>query len=110
MGLKIITFGMEVILVLFEVPLNSITSIPNFMNIYQVVQKLIVGDTERQTGDLTSLLSFLESRLKSGRKPKKNSTSLYEIDWLMLFKKTVAPYTGNHTKPIIYSVCELHNY
>jgi hypothetical protein len=36
------------------------------MKIYQAVQKLLVGDlqTERQTGDLISLLSFLESRLK----------------------------------------------
>jgi hypothetical protein len=30
--------------------------------IYQAVQKLLVGD--RQTGDLTSLLSFLESKLQ----------------------------------------------
>jgi hypothetical protein len=44
--------------------LNAITSIPNFMKIYQAVQKLLVGDTDRQTGDLISLLSFLESRLK----------------------------------------------
>jgi hypothetical protein len=32
------------------------------MKIYQVVQKLLVGD--RETGDLISLSSFLESRLK----------------------------------------------
>jgi hypothetical protein len=31
------------------------------MKIYQAVQKVLVGD--RQTGDLISLLSFLESRL-----------------------------------------------
>jgi hypothetical protein len=37
--------------------------LPNFMEIYQAVKKLLVGD--RQTGDLISLLSFLESRLKS---------------------------------------------
>jgi hypothetical protein len=51
-----------------KVPLNGITSIPNFMKIYEVVQKLLVTDTnrqtERQTGYLVSLLSFLESRLK----------------------------------------------
>jgi hypothetical protein len=41
-----------------EVPLNDITSIQNFMKSYQAVQ------TDRQTGDLISLLSFLESRLK----------------------------------------------
>jgi hypothetical protein len=35
----------------------------NFMNIYEAVQKLFMGD--RQTGDLIKLLSFLESRLKS---------------------------------------------
>jgi hypothetical protein len=35
------------------------------MKIYQAVQKLLEGDrhTHRQTGDLISLLSFLESRL-----------------------------------------------
>jgi hypothetical protein len=32
------------------------------MRIYQVVQKLLVGN--RQTGDLISLLSFLERKLK----------------------------------------------
>jgi len=50
--------------------LNGITSLPNIMKIYKAVQKLLVGDTQtdrqsdRQTGDLISLLSFLESRLK----------------------------------------------
>jgi hypothetical protein len=35
------------------------------MKIYQAVQKLFsCGQTERQTGDLISLLSFLESKLK----------------------------------------------
>jgi hypothetical protein len=33
------------------------------MKIFQAVQKSLVGD-HRQTGDLISLLSFLESRLK----------------------------------------------
>jgi hypothetical protein len=28
------------------VPLNGITSVPNLMKIYQVVQKLLVGDTQ----------------------------------------------------------------
>jgi hypothetical protein len=57
MGLKIIAS---------KVPLNGITSVPNFMKIYQAVQRLLGGDiqTDRQTGDLISLLSFLESRLK----------------------------------------------
>jgi hypothetical protein len=38
------------------------------MKIYQAVQKLLVGgtQTDRQTGDLIILLSFLESRLKIG--------------------------------------------
>jgi hypothetical protein len=44
------------------VPLNVIACIPYFMKTYQVVQKLFVGDT--QTGDLISLCSSLESRLK----------------------------------------------
>jgi hypothetical protein len=41
------------------------------MKIYHAVHKLLVGghtdewtETDRQTGDLISLLSFLESRLK----------------------------------------------
>jgi hypothetical protein len=46
--------------------LNGITSTLNFTKTYQAVQKLLVGDrqTHRQTGDLISLLSFLESSLK----------------------------------------------
>jgi hypothetical protein len=41
--------------------------VPNFVKIYQAFQKLLVGDTQtdRQTGDLINLLSFLESRLKT---------------------------------------------
>jgi hypothetical protein len=61
-----------------EVPLNGITSVPNFLKMYVAVQKLLVGShrptktqtdkdtdrhtyrqTDRQTGDLISLLSFL---------------------------------------------------
>jgi hypothetical protein len=36
-----------------------------FVKIYQAVQKVLAGDTQtdRQTGDLISLLSFLERRL-----------------------------------------------
>jgi hypothetical protein len=36
------------------------------MKNYQAFQKLLMGDTQsdRQTGDLISLLSFMESRLK----------------------------------------------
>jgi hypothetical protein len=46
--------------------LNVIASITNILKIYQSVQKILVGDIERhtQTGDLISLLSFLESRIK----------------------------------------------
>jgi hypothetical protein len=49
-----------------EVPLNGITSVPNFMKIYQAVQKLLVGDRQTgiQTGNLISLLSLLKSMLK----------------------------------------------
>jgi hypothetical protein len=39
---------------------NGFTSVPIFMKIYQAVQKLLLR--ERQTGDLISLLWFLESR------------------------------------------------
>jgi hypothetical protein len=53
----------------FEVIFNGITCLPNFMEIHQSVQTLLVdGHTEthtgRQDGDLISILSFLESILK----------------------------------------------
>jgi hypothetical protein len=43
------------------------------MKIQQSVQKLLVGDTQtdRQTGDMISLTSFLESRLKTKEKKGK---------------------------------------
>jgi hypothetical protein len=47
--------------------LSGITSVSNFMKIYQAVQKLLVGthrQTDRQSGDSISLLSFLDSKLK----------------------------------------------
>jgi hypothetical protein len=68
MGLKIIA--------LIEVPLIGTTSIPDFIKIYQAVQKLLVGHThththterererERLTSNLISLLPFFENRLK----------------------------------------------
>jgi hypothetical protein len=46
---------------------NGIACLPNFVKIYQFVHKLL-GGTHGQTGDLTSLLPFLESRLKRQRK------------------------------------------
>jgi hypothetical protein len=55
-----------------EVTFNGMTSLPNFIKIYELVQKLLGGgeDTDgrldRQTGDLISLtFLFKESRLKS---------------------------------------------
>jgi hypothetical protein len=57
--------------------LNGITSLPNIMKIYQAVQNLLLGDTHThrhtQTGDLISLLSFLESRLKTDRQTDRQS-------------------------------------
>jgi hypothetical protein len=41
-----------------QAPLNDTTCLPNIMKIYQAYQKLLVGDTGRQTGDLITLLSF----------------------------------------------------
>jgi hypothetical protein len=35
-----------------EVPLNGITSLPNFIKNYQAVQKLLVGDADRETDRL----------------------------------------------------------
>jgi hypothetical protein len=45
------------------------TLLPNFIKIYQAVQKLLVRDPQRdrQPGVLISLLSFLEIRLKANR-------------------------------------------
>jgi hypothetical protein len=51
-----------------EITFNGITSLLNVIKIYQLVQKLLGGDTHthRQTGDLTSLtFLFEESRLKN---------------------------------------------
>jgi hypothetical protein len=52
-----------------EVTFNGMTSLLNFIKIYQLVQKLLWGHTDRrtdrQTGDLISLtFLFKESRLK----------------------------------------------
>jgi hypothetical protein len=47
------------------------------MKIYQSVQKLLVGD--RQTGDLLSLLSFLEGMLNSKLKLVKNFKTLLTV-------------------------------
>jgi hypothetical protein len=54
----------------FEVTFNGMTSLLNFIKIYQLVQKLLGGDTQtdirtdRQTGDLINLtFLFKESRL-----------------------------------------------
>jgi hypothetical protein len=35
-----------------KVPFNGITSVPNFMKIYQAVQKLSMGGTQRQADRL----------------------------------------------------------
>jgi hypothetical protein len=47
--------------------MNGITSLPNVMKIYPAVQKSLVEDIQidTRTSDMISLLSFLESRLKS---------------------------------------------
>jgi hypothetical protein len=55
-----------------EVIFNGMTSLLNFMKIYQLVQMLLGGytdrRTDRQTGDLISLtFLFKESRLKSDK-------------------------------------------
>jgi hypothetical protein len=47
-----------------EVTLNGSTCLPNFTKSHRLIQKLLVGDTHRQAGDLISPLSFCESRLK----------------------------------------------
>jgi hypothetical protein len=50
-----------------KINLDGISSIQNFKKIYHMVEKLLVGNTQadrhtdRGTGDLISLLSFLES-------------------------------------------------
>jgi hypothetical protein len=51
----------------FEVIINGITCLPNFIKIQQSFQKLFVGDTQTdtQTGDLISYFHFWKVRLKS---------------------------------------------
>jgi hypothetical protein len=49
-----------------EVPLNGITSTKFHENLPSGSEVISVGHTDRQTGDLTSQLSFLGSRLKKG--------------------------------------------
>jgi hypothetical protein len=53
----------------FEVTFNGMTSLLNFIKVYQLVKKLLGGTrrrTDRQTSDLTSLtFLFKESRLKT---------------------------------------------
>jgi hypothetical protein len=39
-----------------EVIFNGITSLPNLVKIHRSVQKLLVGDTHTQAGDLISLI------------------------------------------------------
>jgi hypothetical protein len=77
-----------------EVPLNGITSIQNFMKSYQAVQKLLVGD--RQTGDLISLLSFLESRLKKEGENERCSGEVY-----MFHHPRTVSWHNAHTKTLV---------
>jgi hypothetical protein len=66
------------------------------MKIYQVVQKLLVGD--RQTGDLISLLSFLESRLKIDL--LLTLTLLFLLQTLLLcLMSSLEPMTGPYPEP-----------
>jgi hypothetical protein len=55
---------------------NDITSLPDITKIYQAVQKLLDTQIDRQTGDVISLLSVLESRLK---------TTCYRILFLIVY-------------------------
>jgi hypothetical protein len=48
-----------------EVILNGNTCLPSFTKIHRSVQKLLVGDTQRQAGDLINHFHFFESRLKT---------------------------------------------
>jgi hypothetical protein len=48
-----------------EVTFNGMTSTPKFIKIYELLEKLLWGLTDRQNGDLISLtFRFKESRLK----------------------------------------------
>jgi hypothetical protein len=49
------------------------------MKIYQAFQKLLVGDRDRQTGDLISLLSFLEFKLKSYDRPQTHIPQYWKL-------------------------------
>jgi hypothetical protein len=57
-----------------EAIFNGIICLTNVMKIHRSVQNLLVGDRQKRVGDLISLLSFLENRLKL--KKKQQSLSL----------------------------------
>jgi hypothetical protein len=70
-----------------EVTFNGITFLPNLMKIHQLVQKLLGRDTDRHTGNLTRLLSFLnESRLKC---------SIVESETVFMLERDEANDKGN---------------
>jgi hypothetical protein len=71
------------------VSLDGITSLPNITKIYQLFKKLL-GMTNRQTGDLISLFSFLKSTL---RQEILGGTNLPTIS-------TVCPNLVHHISPV----------
>jgi hypothetical protein len=77
------------------------------MKIYQAVQKLLVGaniqthtKTDRQTGDLISLLSCLESRLKNDRRKKPLNKSLNLSIWRIKFQNVRKIWNTNYKRII----------
>jgi hypothetical protein len=61
------------------------------MKMYHAVQKLLVGDRQRETGDLISLLSFLENRLK---KAYYSSSYTYLLE--LVYHQPVPPQCVSH--------------
>jgi hypothetical protein len=75
---------------------SSSMALPNFMKIHRSVQKLLVGQTHRQAGDLISILSFLESRLKKKREKR---IHLFNINSVPVTRK----FEGKRTLHYEYS-------
>jgi hypothetical protein len=62
-----------------------------------VVQKLLVGDTQtdRETGDLISLLSLLETRLKATKKAENGRVEAVVYLWFIQKRLAGQPISGS---------------
>jgi hypothetical protein len=94
--------------------LNGTISLPNFIKIYQAVQKLLVG-AQRWTGDLISLFSFLESRLEvmpCDKNPQRYFIYIHAKGWMdengmkLWLEKLWSKRPAGILKKLALSVCD----